>query len=188
MPKYLNEDQVDTDSNVVCYPHLLLCMGVTLLMDDGALIGGHYTRKSTEEKVSNKIIAAITKHGGRATRMYMTGNFYEHVQNHGGQDYTGKARLIGYTGEVVCFDTQSMKPKDGTFVRITSLGANADCLVEYKREERVVYTDTQGMRGSSLRKNPKKLPLVSTYNVQSVDTVSGTPLHIVKTWTVKAQV
>jgi hypothetical protein len=163
-------------------------MGVTVLMDDGTLIGGHYTSPSTEAKVSQKFIAAMAKHGGRATRMYLTGNFYEHVQKYGGQDYTGKARLIGYTGEVLCFDTQKIKPKDGTFIRITSLGAGADCLVEYKREERVLYTDAQGTRGSSLRKNPKKLPLANTYNIVSVDTVSGTPLHIVKTWTVKAQV
>ena len=36
---YLNEDEAGTDATVVCYPHLVLCMGVTLLMDDGVLIG-----------------------------------------------------------------------------------------------------------------------------------------------------
>jgi hypothetical protein len=188
MAIYLNEDEAGTDATVVCYPHLVLCMGVTLLMDDGVLIGAHFTDSSTEDKVSQKIKKLITTHGGSATRMYLTGNFYEHVQKHGGKDYTGKASLIGYSGDVLCFDTRQIKPKDGTFVRITSHGAKADCLVEYKREERVVYTDQKDKRGSSVSKNPKNLPVVSTHYVKSIDTVSGTPLHIVKTWKITAKV
>lgn len=188
MPVYLNEDQVGTDPTVIGYPHLLLCMGLTLQMDDGALIGAHFTRKSSEDRVADKLNRAITSHGGAPERMYLTGNFYEHVQNHGGEDYTGKAALIGYRGPVYCFDTRSIKPKQGTFVRLTSFGAGAGCLVEYKREERVVYTDNHDNVGSSLQKNPKKLPVVSTYQIKSVDTVSGTPLHVVRTWTVQARV
>lgn len=188
MPAYLNEDQVGTDQTVIAYPHLLLCMGLTVQMDDGVLIGGHYTSSSTEEKVSDKIVNLIDVHGGNPTRMYLTGNFYEHVQKHGGRDYTGKAALIGYAGDVFCFDTRSIKPKDGTFVRLTSLGVDAGCHVEYKREERVVYTDINDRVGSSLQKNPKKLQTVNTYQIKSVDTVSGTPLHVVKSWTFQAQV
>ena len=188
MPKYLNEDQVDTDHHVICYPHLVLCMGVTLLMDNGDLIGAHYTDKETEGKVSDRVKKALATHGGAAERMYMTGNFYEHVRRAGGQDYTGKAKLVGYTGDVYCFDTQSIKPKQGTFVRITSTHLGGSCLVEYKREERVVYTNLQDQRGSSVTKNPMKLPLVSTKYVKVVDTVSGTPLHIVKSWAFIARV
>lgn len=188
MPTYLNEDQVGSDPTVIAYPHLLLCMGLTLQMDDGSLIGAHFTNSSTEARVAAKIIREIAAHGGTAARMYLTGNFYEHVGKHGGQDYTGKAGLIGYTGDVFCFDTRTIKPKQGTFVRLTSHGPGNGCLVEYKREERVVYTDTTGKVGSSLQKNPSKLPLVSTYQIQSLDTVSGTPLHFVKSWTVRARV
>lgn len=188
MPKYLNEDQVDTDHHVICYPHLVLCMGVTLLMNNGDLIGAHFTDKGTEAKVSDKVKKALAAHGGAAKRMYMTGNFYEHVRRAGGQDYTGKAHLVGYTGDVFCFDTNSIKPKQGTFVRITSTHVDGSCLVEYKREERVVYINLEGTRGSGVTNNPLKLPLVSTKYVQDIDTVSGTPLHTVKCWTFVAKV
>lgn len=189
MAIYLNEDEVGTDNSVIGYPHLLLCMGLTLLMRDGKLIGGHFTKPSSEQRVADKIVKAIQANGSQAVCMYLTGNFYEHVQKHGGADYTGKSVLIGYKGDVRCYDTQQIKPKDGTFVRLTSLHPNAtDCLVEYKREERVKYTDTTGKIGSSLTKNPKKLPLVSTHQIKSIDTVSGTPLHVVKTWTYTARV
>ncbi len=76
-------------------------------MDDGSLIGAHFTNSLTDAK----ILKEITAHGGSAVRMYLTGHFYEHVRKHGGKNYTGKAELIGYTGDVFCFDTQTIKPK-----------------------------------------------------------------------------
>ena len=188
MAIYLNEEQVGSDQTVVAYPHLVLCMGLTLQMDDGSLIGAHFTTSSSEEKIAGKILNEIADHGGQPTKMFLTGNFHEHVTTHGGRDYTGKADLIGYAGDVLCFDTQKIKPKQGTFVRLTSLGAGNGCHVEYKREERVVYTDTSGNRGSSLQKNPRKLPVVNTYQIASLDTVSGTPLHVVKSWTFQTRV
>ena len=44
MPLYLDEDLVGQDPAEICYPHLLLCMGVTVLMQDGSLVGAHFTK------------------------------------------------------------------------------------------------------------------------------------------------
>lgn len=188
MPLYLNEDEVVSDPHVIGYPHLVLCMGMTLQMDNGHLIGGHFVSVDSQKDVGARIARQITAHGGTPVRMYLTGNFYMHVQGSGGRDYTGKAALIGYHGPVFCFDTASIKPELGTFVRLTSLGEGRGCLVEYKREEKVIYTDAHGRVGRHRDANPKKLPTASTYHIRSVSTASGKPLHVVKNWTLQAQV
>ena len=51
MPIFLDEDMIAGDPAEICYPHLVLCMGVTVKMSDGYLFGAHVTEPTTEALV-----------------------------------------------------------------------------------------------------------------------------------------
>jgi hypothetical protein len=146
MPIYLEEDCVGADPTVICYPHLLLCMGVTVLMSDGSLVGAHVSNSRTEDEVLRVLTREIN---GLAPltmqRMYCTGNVDLHT-NHGGKSVQDKAAAIGFRGKAYLFDTGRIKPKDGTFVQVTSNGPNHQCAIQYKRDEKVrsLYVYTPG--------------------------------------------
>ena len=136
MPTYLDEDMVGQDPTEICYPHLLLCMGVTVLMADGTLIGGHFTTPTTEAGVAAEMVRQINAHPSAMYELYCAGNFPVHLITHKGQDVPGKAQLLGFHGDAYSFDTSSIKPKDGTFVTVLSNGPNHNCSIFYKRDEK----------------------------------------------------
>lgn len=146
MPIFLDEDRIGSDRNAICYPHLLLCMGVTVLMSDGSLVGAHVSDATTEDAVLAELAAEIR---GLAPltmqRMYCTGNMDVHT-SHGGKSVEQKANAIGFHGKAYLFDTGRIKPRDGTFVQVTSNGANHQCSIQYKRDEKVrsLYVTTPG--------------------------------------------
>jgi hypothetical protein len=139
MAVFLDEDQVGADPIVVAYPHLLLCMGATVLMSDGSLIGAHYTTTHSEDKVGAAMAELIQLTPATMHRLYLTGNVKIHVDQLGGGNYRAKAAAIGYQGDVCIFDTSKFKPTDGTFVKITSLGPGKNCLVEWRLNEEMRY-------------------------------------------------
>jgi hypothetical protein len=146
MPIYLDEDCVGSDPAVICYPHLLLCMGVTVLMSDGSLVGAHVSNSRTEDDVLSELASAIAGVAPLTMRrMYCTGNVDLHI-NHGGKSVQQKAKAIGFHGKAYLFDTGRINPKDGTFVQVTSNGANHQCAIQYKRDEKVrsLYVNTPG--------------------------------------------
>jgi hypothetical protein len=144
MPIYLDEDQIGTDATVIGYPHLVLCMGVTVVMDDGHLIGAHVSSKSSEDQVLIGLTQAIAKHGGQMRQLYCCGNLAEHITKVGCLDTDGKAAALGFHGTAHTFDTGFIKPKDGTYVELTSRGADAKCVIRFKRNEKVAFTTGTG--------------------------------------------
>lgn len=146
MPIYLDEDRVGADPAVICYPHLLLCMGVTVLMSDGSLVGAHVSNSTTEDAVLHELASEIARLAPLTMRrMYCTGNVDLHT-NSGGKSVQQKANAIGFHGKAYLFDTGRIKPKDGTFVQVTSNGPNHQCAIQYKRDEKVrsLYVNAPG--------------------------------------------
>ncbi len=143
MPIYLDEDMVGQDPNCIAYPHLLLCMGVTFLLSDGSLLGAHITTHDTEAAVLGKMTNTIglLPPGTTADRLYLTGNAGIHFG--GAMDAHAKARALGYGAIVYMFDTSMIKPKDGTFVMLTSNGPGVHPGIQYKRNEKLAYTTAQ---------------------------------------------
>lgn len=120
MAIYLDEEMVGEDPNEVAYPHLLLCMGVTCVLDNGVLIGSHVTNGNTERVLLAEMRQRIEAHHPHIPRkLYITGDIARH-DSQGGMPVTDKARALGYIGEVKTFDTGTLNPTDGSFVRITS--------------------------------------------------------------------
>lgn len=138
MPIFLDEDMVGEDPAEICYPHLLLCMGVTVLMSDGSLIGAHFTTPSTEAGIAAEMVAKIAAaHPATMHELYVAANLPEHVVKYGGMDVQGKAALLNFHGDAYSLDSSSINPQDGTFVAVRSNGPNNRCGIYYKRDEKV---------------------------------------------------
>ena len=178
MPIFLDEDMVGQDGAEICYPHLLLCMGVTVLMADGHLIGAHFTTPSTEAGVGAELARQIAdytaNHHEGMHHLYCAANVGMHVGSAGGANVRGKAAMIGFHGDAYTFDSSSIKPKDGTFVSVRSNGPAHKCSIFYKRDEkaRPVYQAGTGANVS----------LISSYkgtqfNVPSAKTGLSAPIH-----------
>jgi hypothetical protein len=139
MPIFLDENMVGDDANQIIYPRLVLCMGVTVLMSNGHLVGAHVTDHTTEAAVLAKLALEIAALGpATAVHLYCTGNVHDHSQ-HGGLDIQQKAAALGFHGRAFLLDTPPYT--NGTFVRVTSNGANHKCSIEYKRDDKVAYDD-----------------------------------------------
>jgi len=142
MAIFLDEDMVGADANVIIYPRLLLCMGVTVLMSDGWLVGGHVSDHTTELHVLGEIANQIAARPGAHTEhLYCTGNYARH-RAHGGLKVSQKAAALGYHGPAFRFDTPDYT--HGTALQITSNGAGHKCSIEYKRDNKVAYQQGAG--------------------------------------------
>ena len=161
MAVFLDEDQVGADPVVVAYPHLLLCMGATVLMSDGSLVGAHFSDASTEPAVARALAELIRLTPATMQRLYLTGNYDVHVTRHGGGNYMQKAAHIGYQGDVCLLDTGKFKPKDGTFVKITSLGPNQNCVVEWRLNEEMRYENKMKNETNVWKMGPGKSPVTT---------------------------
>ena len=113
MAVYLDEDMTGQDPAEVCYPHLLLCMGVTVLMNDGWLVGAHFTKPSTEADLGAQMLVLINANGSGMHELYCTADLPDHVTHHGGLDVHGKAQMLGFHGDAYSFDTSTINPQDG---------------------------------------------------------------------------
>src|SRR5690606_34303338 len=74
MAVYLDEEMVGEDRNEIGYPHLLLCMGVTVLMRNGRLIGTHITTGTTEAQLLAEVKRRIQSDPSSPYLLYVTGD------------------------------------------------------------------------------------------------------------------
>jgi len=139
MAIYLAEDEVGVDANTIGYPHLLLCMGVTVVMDDGSLIGAHVSSNDTEQLVMGQLLFDITAHRGQMTQLYCCADVKEHCGVHHCMDINGKANALRFQGPGYLFDFGYINPRDGAYVEVTSTGADSLCTLRFKRNEKVDY-------------------------------------------------
>lgn len=144
MAIYLDEDMVGADGHKIAFPHLLLCMGVVVQMQDGSLIGAHFTRPTTEAAILRMMQQLIRTNGSGMAMLYCMGNLGQHVDHHGGLDIHGKAAGLGFRGEGWVADFGHLKPTDGTYAEVTSNGAGQRATVRCRLNEHVTYTPGAG--------------------------------------------
>ena len=142
MTVYLDEDDVGHDAHSIAYPHLLLCMGVTVIMGDGSIAGAHISTGDTEKSVLARLKELMALIPATTRQMLLTGNFEIHFGMEDICSPAEKAGEIGYKGKILCFDTSSFKPKDGAFVRVITNGQVNNPTIEFKRNEKVTYATT----------------------------------------------
>jgi hypothetical protein len=139
MTIYLDEDEVGADAQTIGYPHLLLCMGVTVVMADGTLIGAHVSSRTTENLVLAQLLADVNANGGAMAQLYCFADVGDHCGRHGCMDIAGKAGALGFHGSGYVFDFGYAQFDDGAYVEITSTGAATRASVRFKRNDKVVY-------------------------------------------------
>lgn len=138
MPIYLDEDMVGADQAKICFPHLLLCMGVVLVMDDGSLIGAHFSGSSSEQAVLRAMRFAMDRQGGNAVQVYGMGHLAEHLR-FGNMDIKGKAHALAFRGTAWFADMAFMNPTNGSYAEVTSNGADQQATVRCKLDEHMNY-------------------------------------------------
>jgi hypothetical protein len=134
MAIYLDEEMIGRDGGEIAYPHLLLCMGITVLLRDGSLVGAHLTNGNSEAGMLAEVANQVQASGVNPYLLYVTGHLAKHFGQGGSMPHE-KARAIGYTGDVMVYDTGALEPTDGSFVRVVSNGGNAQCTLYAMRDE-----------------------------------------------------
>lgn len=177
MAVYLDEDMTGEDPAEVCYPHLLLCMGVTVLMNNGSLVGAHFTKPSTEAALGAQMLVLINANGSGMRELYCTANLPDHITHHGGLDVHGKAQMLGFHGDAYSFDTSSINPQHGTFVSVRSNGANHHCAIYYKRDEKVRALYTKGIGPNVTYVKPPTWGPAQIKNIAATTTGLSGPIH-----------
>jgi len=130
---FLNEEEVGS-SDVIAYPHLLLCCGVTLVLNNGMLAGGHITTPANSaQDVCQRALVLAGAH--TIERVYFTGNL--RVHDRAARDYT--VHLNNYQGDVYLYNTRDLNYMDGTFIVVTHGGAGHAPTIQYKRNVKVEY-------------------------------------------------
>ena len=145
MAIYLDEDMIGTDANMIAFPHLLLCMGVVVVMQDGSLIGAHFTTPQTEQSLLHGMRRTILGNGSGMDQLYCMANLAEHIHKFGGLDINGKAEALGFAGQGYVADFGVFKPTDGTYAQVTTNGAGHRATVRCKLNEHMVYAYGAGV-------------------------------------------
>jgi hypothetical protein len=155
-------------------------MGATVLMSDGSLIGAHFSSPATEAAVAIAMAELIALTPATMQRLYLTGNFAIHITECGGGNYQKNAASIGYQGDVCLFDTGRFKPKDGTFVKITSLGANTNCVVEWRLNDEMRYERAMVDQTNVWKYGPqaKRVATVTGSNVKTGELLNEAEYHV----------
>jgi hypothetical protein len=153
MAIYLDEDEVGADAATIGYPHLLLCMGVTVVMADGSLCGAHVSNASTETVVMGRLLADVNANGSGMSQLYCFADYAEHCGHHGCGDITAKAGMLGFHGPGYMFDFGYINPQDGAYVEITTNGAAAAATLRFKRNEKVDFTPGAGPQATLATKD-----------------------------------
>ncbi len=152
MPVYLDEQMIGLDSDVIGFPHLLLCMGFVTLTEDGGgalnLSGIHLTDTVASQRAFPYFVEELYKSGVPAKIHAIYGCCNRTVRYPGVGDpkaawrteMTGFAKMLGFKGPARGFDTGIIAPEDGTYVeyQLSRVGGRT-IRIFYKRNEKMVY-------------------------------------------------
>lgn len=144
----LFEDQAGNDANMIAFPSLIMCMGVVVEMNDGALLGAHVTPSDKETSVMNALVTEISQHGGTMNRMYCASHYAKHT-GYGAGTVAQKANAIGFHGTAYLIDLDNKsKSSAETYVDVRNNGGSR-CRIRYKRMAKIekVYGNIPGGTG-----------------------------------------
>lgn len=145
MAIYLDELYMGHDQDTIGFPHLLLCNGLVLAVDN-QLYGVHLQGRADTQKSINIFLQYLNNEGvlpAQYRLLYGSCNLKVRYGN-GKADWVAEmneiAGILGYHGQALGFDTSIIHPKDGTYVEYR-LQQNNSCRIYYKRHEKVDYGD-----------------------------------------------
>lgn len=161
MAIFLDEQMVGSDAALIGFPRLILCMGVVVLMDDGTLVGAHFTTGESEQDLLRLLAIAVRDHGGAKQELYCVADLESHFRG-GGSDIHGKANGLGFTGQGYVADLGLLNPTQGTYAQVASNGAGNRAIVRCKLDQHMDYIT-----------NFKQGPAVKMHKTQTKPAVDG---------------
>jgi hypothetical protein len=170
------------DTPVVGFPNIRTCQGVVCVLKDGTMVATHVPLAVDEPRLLAKMKEII---GDREiATMYVASR--DRSQTHEtGLTPEEKAQLLGFTGKLRTFDTgKASKQNQGIYVEFTPAGHEGKCLVEYKKDKKMSYSDSIL---STTDNNQRVRTAVAKHDSRLYDESNATKLHkaSVKSRTVK---
>jgi hypothetical protein len=149
MPVYLNESEFGTATDVVGFPHLLICMGHVALTNN-AMFGMHSDIRTDVAVLAQDLAAFMANrgvHGADITALYGCGNWAirygrANQEFHWQTEMREAAAALGFHGPARGFDTSIIAPIDGTYVEYRPNYPAHLCQIYYKRHEKMNYQTT----------------------------------------------
>lgn len=175
---FLDEEMVGVSNDTLGFPDLKLCQGVVCAMQDGTMIGGHFSSEKSEVNMLNRMVNEVHKHGGpSAIQQVMVG--YDPAKKPANMlDAAAKAAALGFQGNVQFVNTGGYKqdPGEGVFMQVkrSEDGGMAASCAKNSSMDYGVSRMQNGKFGkmSAAPKNGEAL------QAAVVDTVSPAPLRV----------
>jgi len=190
MAIYLDEYMMGADSNVVAFPHLLVCMGVVCVTDD-KLFGIHLVNPTETKEATSAFATWLHGQGvkGDAIRtLYGAANLEVRygdgsgatLRNRWEQEMVQIAGVLSFSGKARGFDASVIAPKDGFYAEFQADHVRHKCKILYKRNEKMTYT--------SMVKGEGVLPPIFKVNPGGTTSVVPPDVYPVNLATVNAAV
>lgn len=180
MPVYLDEQMIGLASDVIGFPHLLLCLGFVALTEDvngdHDISGIHLTDIAASKRAFPFFVSELNKGGPPAKINAIYGCCNRSIRYPGitntttawRAEMTEYAALLGFKGPARGFDTSIIAPRDGTYVEYQlSRTGGREIRIYYRRNEKMDYGGGGANLGQvmfsdstvpeALRNNPKVL-------------------------------
>lgn len=150
MPVFLDEQMIGIDSDVIGFPHLLVCMGFVVRSDSGAgresLSGIHLTKSDESQRTFPFFVQELANSGTSAKILDIFGTCNRLVRYGSNspdaawrQEMTEFAEALKFKGAAHGFDTSIIAPRDGTYVQYELHTTGRPFRIFYKRNEKMTY-------------------------------------------------
>ena len=139
MALFLDEEEVGSDGALIGFPHLVICGGIVILMDNGTLVGAHVSAREVERAVLYTLRRKTLEIGGEMRRFYLVADLDKHLRVCGMMDIVGKAKAIGYSGPGYVVDLGVLNPTDGSYAQVASNGGLTAPTVRVKLNQEMDY-------------------------------------------------
>jgi hypothetical protein len=153
MAVYLDEEMIGLDSDVIGFPHILLCMGFVTLFENASgelsLSGIHLSNPAKAQRAFPFFVNELFTSGKpKMHAIYGSCNWDVRYEGAGNQraawrdEMMSYAKQLGFNGPARGFNTGVIAPKDGTYVEYDlNRYAGFPVRIFYKRNERMIYTE-----------------------------------------------
>lgn len=182
---YLNEQDAGGPATAVAYPNLRTCVGVTAVLANATMVGGHLTAADDVAPVTGRMIAAIGTEV--IQRLYIIGGYALAPGQIHGEDQSAHAQTLAtafhYHGQVWTYDTAALGYL-GLLVIFENATLTGEVRVQYKDWEKLAVVSqmlAKGIPNPYKPVNPKVPSFITTDVVRKPKKNNANPQLIMHT-------
>ncbi|MBN8421921.1 MAG: hypothetical protein J0L73_23590 [Verrucomicrobia bacterium] len=175
---FLDEEMVGVANDTLGFPDLKLCQGVVCAMNDGTMIGAHFSSEKSEVNVLNLMVNEIQKHGGPAAISQVVVGYDPNKKPASMLGASGKAAALGFQGNVEFVNTGAMKqdPGEGVFMQVRH-GEGGGLEVSCARNASMKY-DVGRMQNGKVGKTGAAPQPGQSLQQPAIESVAPAPLKV----------